>query len=122
MNIIETCAAGNQKNINAERIMRQRLKINEEQRIHSASRDGSEKRLEKRQVFKYSVAKKKKKPDIRAGAKVHFRLAVLSFILHVFERQLSSELSHLLVCVGLLVLSLDGQLLGFLLDQQPAGR
>lgn len=58
--MIETCAAGNQKNINAERIMRQRLKINEEQRIHSASRDGSEKRLEKKQVFKYSVAKKKK--------------------------------------------------------------
>lgn len=120
MNIIETCAAENQKNINAERIMRQRLKINEEQRIHSASRDGGEKRLEKK-VFKYSVAKKKKKPDIRSGAKVHFRLTVLSFILHVFERQLSSELSHLLVCVGLLVLALDGQLLGFLLDQQPAG-
>lgn len=76
----------------------------------------------KKTSLQIQCGKKKKKPDIRAGAKVHFRLAVLSFILHVFERQLSSELSHLLVCVGLLVLSLDGQLLGFLLDQQPAGR
>lgn len=76
----------------------------------------------KKTSLQIQCSKKKKKPDIWAGAKVHFRLAVLSFILHVFERQLSSELSHLLVCVGLLVLSLDGQLLGFLLDQQPAGR
>lgn len=76
----------------------------------------------KNKSLQIQCSKKKKKTDIRAGAKVHFMLAVLSFILHVFERQLSSELSHLLVCVGLLVLSLDGQLLGFLLDQQPAGR
>lgn len=36
--------------------------------------------------------------------------------------ELSLELSHLLVCVSLPVLSLDGQLLGFLLGQQLAGR
>ena len=37
------------------------------------------------------------------------------------SESLSLELCHLLVCVSLLVLTLDGQLLGSLLGQQPAG-
>lgn len=75
-----------------------------------------------KKVCKYSVKKKKKK-KLTTGRGQKFISGKHCFPLSSKSlSELSLELSHLLVCVSLPVLSLDGQLLGFLLGQQPAGR